>query len=83
MDTPRPLTPAEKLRVAFGLFDAGVALMRAQLVRRHPRASPDEIERLLQEWLLTRPGAEHGDVAGRVRVRPLPAGPATGPEVRS
>jgi hypothetical protein len=61
------LTPAEKLRGVFDLFDAGVDLMRQNLRRAHPDASTDEIDGRLQEWLLTRPGAEHGDGEGRLR----------------
>lgn len=55
------LTPAEKIRIAFDLFDAGVDMMRQSLRRRHPEESPEEIQRRLQEWLYTRPGAELGD----------------------
>ena len=32
--------------------------------RRHPQASPSEIEALVQAWLMERPGAERGDAAG-------------------
>jgi len=60
-------TPAEKLRSALDLFEAGVDLMRQNLRRSHLGASSDEVERRLQEWLLTRPGAEHGDCEGRLR----------------
>lgn len=55
----------QRLRVALELSDDGMALMRENLRRRHPRAGPEEIERLLSEWLLERPGAEHGDAVGR------------------
>ncbi|HVT44938.1 MAG TPA: hypothetical protein VMT00_11145 [Thermoanaerobaculia bacterium] len=55
---------AARLRAALELHDAGVALMRQNLVRRHPEATPEEIERLLGQWLRTRPGAEHGDGEG-------------------
>jgi hypothetical protein len=61
----------ERIRQAFGLFDAGVSLMRARLRRDHPEADPAEIERLLRDWLATRPGAEHGDASGRpIRLDP-------------
>jgi hypothetical protein len=30
----------------------------------HPTADDEAIERLLQEWLLDRPGAESGDCSG-------------------
>jgi len=47
------------------LFDAGVNLMRQNLRRRHPDASDDQIEMLLEQWLKERPGAEFGDCSGR------------------
>lgn len=55
---------AERLRVAFDLFESGIALMRQNLRRRHPGASDEEIESMLGEWLEERPGAEHGDAEG-------------------
>jgi hypothetical protein len=55
---------AERLRTALALFDDGVALMRQNLRRRHPELSADDIDRLLGDWLRTRPGAEHGDAVG-------------------
>lgn len=63
----RPLTPVEKLHLAFDLFESGRELMRAKLRREHPDATTEEIERLLAQWVSTRPGAEHGDAVGRVR----------------
>ncbi|HWO24243.1 MAG TPA: hypothetical protein VNO30_36115 [Kofleriaceae bacterium] len=55
-----------------GGFHAGCAasvridieMMAANLRRRHPGATPDEIERLLEAWLAERPGAELGDGVG-------------------
>jgi Rv0078B-related antitoxin len=55
------LTPVQKLHAAFDLFEAGVDLMRQNLKRRHPEATGEDLERMLREWLHTRPGAEHGD----------------------
>lgn len=67
------LTPeARRMLIAFDLFEAGVDMYRQTLRRRHPDADDAEIERRLGEWLRERPGAEHGDVAGPIRVRPLP-----------
>lgn len=57
----------ERLRTALTLFDDGVQLMRANLRRRHPDATEAEIERLVDDWLAERPGAEHGDGVGRPR----------------
>jgi len=56
---------AERLRTAFELFEAGVNLMKASLKRRRPHASPEDIEALLAEWLVERPGAPFGDASGR------------------
>ena len=61
------LLPAEKLRLALELFDAGVDLMRQNLRRRHPGATEEERGELLIQWLRTRPGAELGDSPGRRR----------------
>ncbi|MFI5401542.1 MAG: hypothetical protein ACHQ1G_01190 [Planctomycetota bacterium] len=66
MSTP-VTTPAERLRIALDLHDAGVAMMRQNLRRHHPDADEREIERLLLAWLHERPGAEHGDAVGRPR----------------
>lgn len=60
-------TPAERLRIALDLHDAGVEMMRQNLRRRHPDADEQEIQRLLVAWLHERPGAEHGDAVGRPR----------------
>ena len=49
---------AQRMRVAFELFDTGVAMKRAQLRRKHPEASEAELAVRLREWLHTRPGAE-------------------------
>jgi hypothetical protein len=59
------MSPAEKFRAALELHEAGVAVMRQNFRRRNPGASAAQIEDLLSAWLRTRPGAEHGDTAGR------------------
>lgn len=56
---------ADAFRATLDLFDTGLDLMRQNLRRRHPQADDEEIERLLREWLLDRPGAESGDCPGR------------------
>jgi hypothetical protein len=56
---------ATRLRTAFDLCELGESMRRAQLRRQHPDATDDEIEARLVAWLLTRPGAEHGDAWGR------------------
>jgi hypothetical protein len=53
--------PAERLRTALDLFEAGVALHRQTLRRRFPDKSEHEIDQLVNKWLSDRPGAENGD----------------------
>lgn len=60
-----PQSVAEAFRTALELFETGLDLMRENLRRTHPGASEEQIERLLHEWLLERPGAQSGDCAGR------------------
>ncbi len=60
-----PLSPAERLRVAFDLFEAGVAMHRMTLRRAHPTWNEAQVTDALDAWLRTRPGAEDGDSAGR------------------
>ncbi len=67
----RIMSPVDKLRAAFELHEVGVALMRQNLRRRHPGESDKAIDELLTDWLRTRPGAEHGDAAGRPSTRAL------------
>lgn len=49
----------ERLRLALELHEAGVALMRCNLRRRHPAATEAELDELLGRWLQDRAGAEH------------------------
>ncbi len=56
---------AEFLRQALDMFTTGVEIMRQNLERATPDASPDDVERRLTAWLRTRQGAEAGDAAGR------------------
>jgi hypothetical protein len=56
---------ARRLRLSLEMFEAGVAMMRQNLRRRHPDLDDAGIERLLSAWLQHRPGAEFGDSAGR------------------
>jgi hypothetical protein len=51
----------ERLLTAADLWAAGVALRRQAIRRRHPHASDHEIDSMLSQWLLERPGAEKGD----------------------
>jgi len=60
----REETVGDRLRATLELFEFGVELMRASLRRRHPGISPHELDRLLEDWLAVRPGAEGGDGPG-------------------
>jgi hypothetical protein len=60
-----PHSVAGAFRATLDLFETGLDLMRQNLRRSHPGAADEEIERLLHEWLLDRPGAESGDCPGR------------------
>ena len=57
-------TTSERLIQTFEMFEFGVEMMAANLRRRHPDASPEQIELMLEQWLLDRPGAEAGDSDG-------------------
>lgn len=72
MESEPELTPAEKLRVALDLMEAGIALMRQNLRRRYPTESQQEIDQRLQAWLLERPPAELGEPSFRVRPERAP-----------
>ena len=56
---------SDTFRTTLDLFQTGCDLMRQNLRRRYPDVHQREIDRLLQEWLLERPGAEGGDCPGR------------------
>jgi len=44
--------PAAQLRLAFEMFEVGVAMKREKLRRKLPNSSLEEIERQLDRWLL-------------------------------
>ena len=60
---------ADRLRLAFDLHEAGVALQRQRLRRLHPDLDEEAIALELQAWL--RREGEPGDAPGPVR--PLPS----------
>lgn len=62
-------------RQMFDLYQTAKDLMEQNLRRRHPEAGEEEIAGRLLAWLHHRPGAEHGDVSGPVRVREFPGEP--------
>ena len=51
----------DRFQATLDLFATGVALRRQSLRREHPEALDDEIERMINQWLSHRPGAEFGD----------------------
>lgn len=66
MDDRERARCAERLRAALHLFEVGVDLKRCQLRREHPEAPDRELERLLGEWMIRRPGEPDGAALGRV-----------------
>ena len=54
-----------RLRMALGMFETGVEMMRQKLRRDHPDLTDHEIEARVRAWLQERPGAEFGDAVGR------------------
>jgi hypothetical protein len=47
------------------MFEFGEQMQRSRLRRSHPGASEAEIDALVREWMLARPGAVLGDGVGR------------------
>jgi hypothetical protein len=64
MERHREELMAERLRLAFDLYEAGEDLMRQNLRRQNPHADAAEVEHRLVDWLRHRPGAEAGDAEG-------------------
>jgi hypothetical protein len=58
-------TAARRVRLALDLSELGEAMLRQRLRRKHPAATPDEIEASVIAWRSQRPGAERGDAEGR------------------
>ena len=55
---------AERLRVAFELFDDALDMMRLRLRRAWPDATQEAIELEIDRWIASRPGAEASRCAG-------------------
>ena len=51
IEIARTTPPEEKLRQVLQLVETGMRLKRAGLRARHPSASPEQIEEMLQRWL--------------------------------
>lgn len=60
-----PSSVADAFRATLDLFETGLDVMRQNLRRSHTGGTEEEVEQLLAEWLLERPGAESGDCPGR------------------
>lgn len=54
-------TMRDRLLQTFELFEFGVEMMAANLRRKHPDASPEKIEELLEQWLAAEPAASDGE----------------------
>ncbi len=67
----RNLQVLERMRLTFDLCQTAEAIKRQSLRRRHPALGAEEIDKLMAEWRLARPGAEHGDGPGRPALRRL------------
>ena len=65
--------PGIAFRTTLAMVDAGIEIMRGQLKRKHPTASREELQVLLNAWLADRRGAPFGDGPGT----PRPIRPAT------
>ncbi len=62
-----PRSASDNFRATLDLFEMGLALMRQNLRRADPRATDQEIDERLRQWLEHRPGAETGDCPGGQR----------------
>lgn len=60
---------AQRIRAVFEMYEFGEQMYRAKLGREHPDATANEIEALIREWRMDRPGAPMGDAIGRLSTR--------------
>ena len=65
VDDTKAQQAAERFQLALSLYDLGEKMLRQKLLRKHPKASPGDIEALVDAWRVDRPGAPLGDGAGR------------------
>lgn len=65
LDTMSKIATARRLQVALEMYQFAEDMQRARLRRQRPDASEQEIEASLRAWRCSRPGAPHGDAAGR------------------
>ena len=64
-DGPVDGDAAARLRAAIEMHELAERMMRQRLRRERPQISASELESQIGAWLRDRPGAEHGDAAGR------------------
>ena len=55
----------ERFVVALELTELAEDMLRSRLRRTHPEYTAADIEREVDAWYAHRPGAEHGNAAGR------------------
>lgn len=67
---PVQLTGLAKWRLIFDLYQTAEDIMRQNLRRADPEASPEEIEQRLIDWLRKRPHGEHTGPLWRPSQRP-------------
>ncbi|NEE01481.1 hypothetical protein [Phytoactinopolyspora halotolerans] len=60
---------ARRIRAVFDMYEFGEQMYRAKLRREYPQSPPDEIESLVKQWRMDRPGAPMGDAVGRLTTR--------------
>lgn len=61
-----------RMERALQLCELSAEIMLQNFRRRHPDADEQTVREMFQQWLLERPGAEHGDASGpHFRVRKL------------
>lgn len=70
-DVGRLTTPAQRIRVALDLQQAGERIYRQRLRREQPGISEAELDSQITRWLHGRPGAEFGDMDGVPSTRVL------------
>lgn len=59
-----PRDVSARLELALELFDAAIEMLRTRLRREQPGITEAAVEARVNEWLMTRPGAEYGDADG-------------------
>lgn len=64
MDAERAARIAERFQLTLALFEFSERALRQKLRRKHPDASETEIDAMVGEWLVRRPGAELDDGPG-------------------